>query len=64
MAGLELLRKRGSDSHHTPSLNKRTDAGGFILDAPALADAICHDPLLGRLKLIAQPGSDDSLLPR
>lgn len=34
-----------------------------MLDAPPLADAICHDPLLSRLKLIAL-ASDDSLLPR
>lgn len=39
------------------------DREGFILDAPPLADAICHDPLLKPLKLIAAP-SDDSLLPR
>lgn len=39
------------------------DREGFILDAPPLADAICHDPLLKPLKLIAAP-SDESLLPR
>lgn len=40
-----------------------TDREGFILDAPPLADAICHDPILKPLKLIAAP-SDESLLPR
>ncbi|KAL4447190.1 hypothetical protein ABPG77_007223 [Micractinium sp. CCAP 211/92] len=39
------------------------DREGTVLDAPPLADAICHDPLLSRLKLIAL-ASDDSLLPR
>lgn len=39
------------------------DREGTVLDAPALADAICHDPLLGRLKLVAL-ASDDTLLPR
>ena len=34
-----------------------------MLDAPPLADALCHDPVLRHLKLVALP-SDDSLLPR
>jgi pullulanase/glycogen debranching enzyme len=43
--------------------NMVQDREGVILDAPPLADAICHDPLLKPLKLIAAPG-DESLLPR
>ncbi|KAL4443720.1 hypothetical protein ABPG75_011457 [Micractinium tetrahymenae] len=39
------------------------DREGTVLDAPPLADAICHDPLLRRLKLVAL-ASDDTLLPR
>jgi len=39
------------------------DAEGLVLDAPAIADALCHDPILARVKLIAAP-SEDTLLPR
>jgi hypothetical protein len=39
------------------------DREGTVLDAPPLADALCHDPVLRHLKLVALP-SDDSLLPR
>lgn len=34
-----------------------------MLDAPPLAEAVCHDPRLRALKLVAL-ASDDSLLPR
>lgn len=53
-------------THETPSCEcvcTHADREGFILDAPPLAEAICQDPLLKRLKLVALP-SDDSLLPR
>ncbi|PSC72831.1 60S ribosomal export NMD3-like [Micractinium conductrix] len=39
------------------------DREGTVLDAPPLADAICHDPVLRHLKLVAL-ASNDSLLPR
>lgn len=35
----------------------------MVVDAPGFAEAICKDPLLARLKLVAAP-SDSSLLPR
>lgn len=34
-----------------------------MLDAPPLPDALCHDPVLSRVKLIAAP-TNDALLPR
>eukprot|EP00887_Chlorella_sp_A99_P002052 scaffold18.g2052.t1 len=43
--------------------NMVQDRDGSVLDAPPLPDALCHDPLLSHLKLIALP-SDNSLLPR
>ena len=39
------------------------DRAGTVLDAPPLVHEITVDPLLGHLKLIAQP-LDDRLLPR
>ena len=44
-------------------MRRAADAHGAVLDAPPLADALAHDPLLRPLKLVAMP-SDDSLLPR
>lgn len=39
------------------------DRTGLVLDAPPLAEALCHDPRLRALKMVALP-SDESLLPR
>jgi pullulanase/glycogen debranching enzyme len=39
------------------------DADGQVVDAPAIVEALCHDPILSGLKLIAS-SSNEALLPR
>ena len=43
--------------------NMTQDAGGLVQDAPTLPDALCQDPRLAGLKLVAAP-TNDGLLPR
>lgn len=62
-ACLGIFQPQSCVHHAQPVPAALADRDGFILDAPPLADAICHDLVLKRLKLIALP-SDDSLLPR
>ncbi|KAL4532701.1 hypothetical protein Ndes2526A_g08184 [Nannochloris sp. 'desiccata'] len=44
--------------------NMAQDAEGLVMDAPSLPEALCQDPILSGLKLIAAPSHETSLLPR
>lgn len=44
--------------------NMAQDAEGLVVDAPSLPEALCQDPVLSGLKLVAAPAQGTSLLPR
>jgi isoamylase len=44
--------------------NMAQDAEGFVMDAPSFPEALCQDPILSGLKLVAAPSQGTSLLPR
>jgi pullulanase/glycogen debranching enzyme len=44
--------------------NMAQDAEGLVMDAPSLPEALCQDPILSGLKLVAAPSHGTTLLPR
>lgn len=44
--------------------NMAQDAEGLVMDAPSLPEALCQDPVLSGLKLVAAPAHGTTLLPR